>query len=452
MPVCRNCGGSNKKVILNYTPKSYTICPDPGTCPESYACSEILDSACVQYTNNNILYCGTTFVVISKFENLESALQSLLDIICQTPPRCALEVNIVPNPDDEDTPTLTASVANGQAPYTYEWEIAQGDFVGHFVSGSTTLPTLNLTCIAANAIMTGNIDKNIKVSNIQLTVKDSRGCKETVHFLYASDCYSIIVDPPQPRQAFLGGRIFNNNGYETPFALEPMDFMDNPDYMPRCTELKNICCIEGYPSYEDAASEYREARDQYAQAVNENTLNENVGSPEPTFPLDYTQWEPGNLGDQLIFHKGGLMNYNILWGCPECTFRVWNEISWPELSNQTLAERFSMLDPEDCTKFYWIDAVPFGNTPPTGQPGQLVKWATDPLDPTLFGEYAWDPVTNIWSETLGGIIVNIGLPDRSKRNAWLAAFNSVLFANGPFLWANDYVMFHRFKYELKYQV
>ena len=109
MPICKNCGDNNKKIILNYTPKSYTTCPEPAVCPEPYACSEILDSACVQYTNNNILYCGTTFVVISKFENLESALQSLLDIICQTPPRCALEVNIVPNPDDEDTPTLTAT-------------------------------------------------------------------------------------------------------------------------------------------------------------------------------------------------------------------------------------------------------------------------------------------------------------------------------------------------------
>ena len=39
--------------------------------------------------------------------------------------------------------------------------------------------------------------------------------------------------------------------------------MDDPDYMPTCTELKNICCIEGYPSYEDAIREYEEAKDQH---------------------------------------------------------------------------------------------------------------------------------------------------------------------------------------------
>jgi hypothetical protein len=452
MPICKNCGGSNKKVVLNYTPKSYTICPDPGICPESYGCSEILDSACIQYTSDNILYCGTSFVVINKFESLENALQEILDILCQTPPRCALDVAIIPNPNDENTPSLTTSVSNGLAPYTYKWEIAQEDFVGHIISGSSTSSSLNLTCIGAKAIRTGSVDKNIKISNIQLTVTDAKGCKETVHFLYTSDCYPMVVSDSQPRQAFLGGRLFNNNGYETPFAYVPMDFMDNPIYMPLCPELKNICCIDGYPSYEDASSTYRANRDQYNLAVNQNSINENVGSPEPTTPLDYTQWEPGNLGDQLIFYKGGLMNYNILWGCPECTFRIWTEIPWPALANQTLAERFSMLDPEDCTKFYWIDAVPFGNTPPTGQPGQLVKWATDPLDPTLFGEYAWDPVTNTWSQTLGDILGEINTTSIGQTVAWFKALNELILANGPFVWANDYALLHRYKYELKYPV
>ena len=452
MPICKNCGGSNKKVILNYTPKAYTICPDPGACSESYACSEILDAACVQYTNNNIIYCDSSFIAINKFDSVEEAFQKLLDLICQTPPRCSIKVAIVPNPDETQTPTLTASVTDGVGPYTYKWEIAQGPFKGHLISGSTTTQNLNLICIASNTIRTGSLDKNIKTSNIKLTVVDSKGCKQTVHFVYTSDCYAQPLTQSQPRQPFLGGRLFNNNGYETPFALTPMDFMDNPDYMPTCPELKNICCVEGYPTYGDAGSQYRADRDEYFKDLNENTLSENVGSPSPSTPLNYSQWEPGGLADELVLYKGGLMNYNILWGCPECTFRIWTEISWPQLNNQTLAERFSMLDPEDCTKFYWIDAVQLGNTPPTGQPGQLLKWATDPLCVDCYGEYAWDPDTNSWSETLGSILGEINTTDRARRDAWLKATIELLLANGPFLWANDYALLHRFKYELKYPV
>jgi len=450
MPICRNCGGSNKKVVLNYTPKSYTICPDPGTCPEDYICSEILDTACIQYTAGDIMYCGTTFSVVDNSESLENALQSVLDLICK---KCELNVNIITNDEEVDGPSLSTEITNGLAPYTYQWDIAQGEFVGHFISGSTTLPTLTLTCIAANSIMTGNIDKNIKVTNVQLTVIDANGCKEVVHFVYASDCYSMIVDTPQPRQAFLGGRNFKNNGKKTKFANTPLDFMDDPLYMPTCTEIKNMCCMECFePGYEGAASNYRRNRDEFLKNTNENLMNEYVGTPVPDEALNYTQWQQGNIGDQLVLYKGGLQNYNVLWGCPECSFRIWSEIPWPQLNNQTLAQRFPTINVNTGAKFYWILAVPFGNTPPTGQPGQLVKWATDPLDPTYFSEYAWDPVTNMWSATLGGIISDLNVDTRARRDAWYKALDEFILANTPFVWANDYALFHRYKYELKFTV
>jgi hypothetical protein len=122
------------------------------------------------------------------------------------------------------------------------------------------------------------------------------------------------------------------------------------------------------------------------------------------------------------------------------------------LNNQTLAERFPMINVNTGEKFIWIDAVPFGQTPPTGQPGQLVKWATDPLDQTYFGEYAWDPVTNTWSQTLGDILGEINTTSRGQRDAWFKALNELILANGPFVWANDYALLHRYKYELKYPV
>lgn len=449
MPICRNCGGSNKKVVLNYTPKSYTVCPDPGTCPESYLCSEILDTACIQYTAGDILYCGTTFSVVDNSESLENALQSVLDLICR---KCALNVNIIANNEELDGPSLSTEITNGLAPYSYQWEIAQGEFVGHFISGSTTLPTLALTCIAANSIMTGNIDKNIKVTNVQLTVVDANGCKEVVHFVYASDCYSMIVDTPQARQAFLGGRNFKTNGKKTKYANTPIDFMDDPLYMPTCTEIKNMCCIECFePGYEGAASNYRSNRDELVKNTNENLLNEYVGSPSPTDAINYTQWEQGNIGDQLVIYKGGLQNYNVLWGCPECSFRIWSEIKWPELDNKTLAEIFPMIDPNTGEKFVWIDAVFFGETPPAGQPGQMLKWQTDPTNLAYFNEYAWDPRTNTWSEILA-FVLGLSTDNRGRRDAWYKALGEFVLANTPFLWANDYALFHRYKYELKFTV
>jgi hypothetical protein len=190
MPICKNCGDNNKKIILNYTPKSYTICPEPAVCPEPYACSEILDATCIQYTGNNIIYCDTSYVIINQFENLESILQSILNIICP-PASSNLNVSIVPNPNELNLPTLSSIVTNGQPPYTYSWKIAQGNFIGHSIFGSITSSTLNLTRIAANAIMTNDINKNISISNIQLTVVDAVNTKKIVHFLYTSSSDNI---------------------------------------------------------------------------------------------------------------------------------------------------------------------------------------------------------------------------------------------------------------------
>lgn len=449
MAVCKNCGGSNKKVVLNYTPKSYTICPNPLSCPESYDCSEILDAACIAYTAGDIMYCGTDFIALNNFENLESALNNILELACR---KCSLNVKIYSNASDENLPSLTTEITNGEGPYTYQWEIAQGEFVGHFISGSTTLPTLNLTCIAANSIRTGNIDKNIKVSNIKLTVIDSKGCKEIVHFVYASDCYSMIVTEPQQMPSYLGGRIVNFTNTETKLLFQPLDFMDDPTYMPTCTEIKNMCCVECYEqgTQEVPATDYRKNRDQFLKNLNENLLNERVGSPSTNKAINYTQWTPGNLADQLIIYKGGLVNYNGLWGCPECSTRIWSEIKFPELGDNTLAEVFPMIDPDTGAQFIWIDAVPLGETPPTGQPGQLVKWATDPLNPNNFGEYAWDPRTNTWNETLGFLLQKLN--NQAKRDAWLKSLGEVILASGPMIWANDYALFHRYKYELKYTV
>lgn len=440
MRKCKTC-----KPIINPV---QIVCPQPAVCVDAIACSEIIDAACIQYTGENLLLCSTTYSVVNTYDSLESILVALVAAYCDVPPRCKLKINFAAS--EGSYPSVSASITDGVGPYTYEWGLEQGNFLGHNIKGSSTQSTIDLECIGENAIETGTFNKYIKISHLALKVTDSMGCSTIEYFVYTSDCYVQIVDAPQPRFPFVGGRIFKNNGYETPFALTPMDFMDNLRYMPTCDELKNMCCVECYVEGEEANSTFRMARDIYFRNLNENILDENVGSIYPDKPLDYSPYETGGLGDKTVFHKGGLMNYNILWGCPECTFRIWTEIKWPQLNNQTLAQRFSMLNPQNCTKFYWLDSVPFGSTPPTGQPGQMVKWATNPLNHTYYDEYAWDPVTNSWRGDLALLLgLHIGNKNRQKRDAYLKALTELILANSPFLYANDYGLFHRYKYELK---
>jgi len=40
----------------------------------------------------------------------------------------------------------------------------------------------------------------------------------------------------------------------------------------------------------------------------------------------------------------------------------------------------------------------------------------------------------------------------ARRDAWYKALGELILANTAFLWANDYALFHRYKYELKYTV
>lgn len=454
MPSCKNCGKGPKNVILNYKPKVYTVCPNPGSCPDDLKCSEILDSLCFQYTGNNILYCDSTNIAVNKFDKLEEIIKTISETLCGV--NSDLQIDITPNTENGSLPSLTASVTNGTAPYTYNWKISQGPFVGHFISGSTTTENLNLICIASSSLITGGVDtintnENIKVSNIELTVTDAKGSVKTAHFLYTSDCYSIVVDEPQARYPFLGGRIFYNNGYETPFALQAMSFMDDADYMPTCEEIKNMCCVECFSTQGYAETSYRQNRDEYTRDVIENTLAERVKF-SPVKALNYTQWKTDNLGDQTILYKNGLMNYNNLWSCPECSTRIWSEVQWPQLNNQTLAERFPTIDVYTGSIFVWIDPVPFGKTPPAGEPGQFLKWATDPLDPNNFGEYCWDPVTNSWSSTLMTIMYSITTQNNARRDAWYRALLEVILSQKSFLYANDYLLLHRFKYDLTYPV
>lgn len=405
------------------------VCPESVPCPTPAPCSEILDSACFQYEDSGISLCNSTVNIVQQFDALELILQKFTDAICT---KCNINIDITAGMN----PSLISTVTGGTAPYTYDWSIKQGPFVGHTINGSTTSSTLLLDCISANGIETPTIDKFIKITDIYLKVTDAKGCISTVYYYYTSDCYNQIITTPEPRTSFLGGKIIKYNAISTPFAQLPMDFMDNPDYIPTCDELKHICCDIDGMSWEDAHDLFKANQDIYTIDLTANMNSEYVSEGTPNV-LNYTQYKNNNLGDKTIFYKGGLENYNFTFGCPEYTYAAWSEITWSELNGDTIKDRLPSVD-------YPLTFLPpyVGILPVTGLPGQLIK-NTDTGD-----TYAWDEKNNQWSLDLANCIENIFSEKRAKRNAWTKALNELILATKPFTWANDYAPFHRFKNEI----
>jgi len=135
---CKSCRGNL------FTPSQPCVTQQ---CIQNTKCSEIIDAACIAYSGQDLLLCQE-YKLISQNDNVEVALQNLFASACEN---CAMSVEITPV--EGSYPSLTAAVTNGTGPYTYNWSIAQGPFVGHDVLGSTNLNTLDLEGIGANSIL-----------------------------------------------------------------------------------------------------------------------------------------------------------------------------------------------------------------------------------------------------------------------------------------------------------
>ena len=63
--------------------------------------------------------------------------------------------------------------------------------------------------------------------------------------------------------------------------------------------------------------------------------------------------------------------------------------------------------------------------------------------------HAWDPIMQLWNEKLGDCAFDaVSLRNREKRNAYLIALNQMILAHAPFLSANEYFPFHRWRNEI----
>ena len=91
----------------------------------------------------------------------------------------------------------------------------------------------------------------------------------------------------------------------------------------------------------------------------------------------------------------------------------------------------------------YIRAVPtIGERPLTGQPGDVILVG----NVNSYTGYAWDPLSNTWSDSFYNTIDDEVLSDiRAKQSAFAKAKNELILSMRPFTWANNYMVLHSIK-------
>ena len=120
--------------------------------------------------------CGLGFTIFLT----DGTVYQSPELDCTT---CPLYANIVLNEEFRIT-TLTAQVSGGQAPYTYEWTIADnGQYIGF--DGPTDTDTVTVVDVVSPP-------PNFSSGLVKVTITDNRGCKVNDTFLY----YVILQERP----------------------------------------------------------------------------------------------------------------------------------------------------------------------------------------------------------------------------------------------------------------
>ena len=416
---CKKCGCQDK--FLTPAP-----CPSPQGCPQPENCSEIFNAGCIEYTGTNIT-CDDE-IIVATGDRVSDALIAIADLACNSAPLCNMQVTITSQ--DEFFPILESNIVGGTAPYTYSWSIVQGPFVGHTIYGATNQADLNLDCIGPNGLQNG--EQTVKISSIRLDVVDAAGCKESAYYTFASPCYPIFTRQQGALPPYAGGEDVEF----FPIAYGGIDFIDDVTQMPTCDELTTLICPDP-ETYGMEESEFETARDTFNYYNYSNLNAEYYGLPYND-PIDYTIYEPGELGDQLVFYKGGLKTVNISYACPASTYVGWTT---PDLllGGDSVADRLPTV-----VNITWLTAVPIaGSLPATGQPGDAIK------DLNTNIKYLWDPTLSAWSQDLyTAYFTKVGNTKENQIATLRAATNAVILSMRPFTWAADYAPCHRLRKEL----
>lgn len=465
-------------------------------CIQNTKCSEIIDAACIAYSGQDLLLCQE-YKLISQNDNVEVALQKLFTAACEN---CAMSVLI--SGIEGSYPSLTATVTNGTGPYTYNWSIVQGPFVGHDVLGDTNLSTLDLDTIGANSILA-----NYPITCNYLILTNSRSTSRNYTYINCESlqisftllagesteiiCVQTWITPLQPQdltentslvcdqrdvikstlvrldvtdsigckksvyydfscdcyvqeqdEEGIYSEYVGGNLQFLNFGMPGVNFLDRDDTTISCSELKSFGCISPSEVFVD---DYKDLRNNYITSLGcilpSTQDKKNADTNCAAFlPLDYSPWEPDGIADQTIVLKGRLSSATLDFGCPEYTYWIWNNYQFACLNGDRIVDRLPTVK-DHMVLLPPVDLI--SEIPTVGIPGEYF-WCNED---NLF--YAWDPTINQFSSDLGDCAIGeVLILKRQRRDNQQFLWNDLILAQQTFLLAADALPLHRYKYEL----
>ena len=531
---CSTCNTNNCDNNCGCIPQGLTTpnyCPnDTPTCPEPSPCNETFDADCVIYTGapiegldgdviptNSPLSAGLNDImdyINKRYCDLEAEFTSYPDQRYTAYRVCVPELNnhtsycctelpspfselVPPNVNPCTTPLpsqerwfqyakpLTGSVevaiTGGEAPYTYEWTIAEGAEAGHYFRGCfptntnkiyldvNFVKTVTLGSIGSDKIKGPYVTKTtvkedgstIAGTTLQLKVTDANGANKTFYYRYTNeDCYPVNASVCNTYNVEFcnQGQTFSN------WVTIDLDFMDDERRIPTCTDLNSYGIYRPELNEVDNEDVLRNQRNAFQERQKAVFLAYSAGSqfqpfdkPSPgflpadnlnlnllTFPFGIYGNNNGKAPLKYInVFDGGYPISQVYDEVAGVLTNLWSEVVDPDYGT-TLAVRFpSIVDLKRVPTVKTVADLPTGTEPITLVEGSIIHvWDTA-------DDYIWDGST--W------IIMSNHLQDilsvrRTRRDAQLQSSNEMALSMKPFTWANVYLLQHLVKTYRDYQI
>jgi hypothetical protein len=384
-------------------------------------------------------------------------------------------------------PSVEVSISGGEAPYTYEWSIAEGDEAGHrfrycydSITQDKVYLDVNFKKIVDTLLPGGNptlagpyypkttIKQNeatIAGTTLQLKVTDANGANKTFYYRYTSeDCYPVnasVCNSYNVEFCNQGQTFFKNVTIE-------LDFMDDERRIPTCTDLSSYGINRPELNEADIDGILREQRNAFLVRQNSFFLASSAGNQFQPFDKPTAGFLPrANLNLNTLTYpyslyannngKAPLKYINVFDGgypisqvydeVAGVLTNLWTEVVDPDYGT-TLADRYpgvTDLIRRPTVKTFADLPTPSSNDPIPIVNGQIVRVFDGAQD------FIWNAGTSSW-ETFSLYLEDVLSVRRTRGADQRKASEEMQLAMKSFTWANVYVLQHMIKTFRDYQI